>query len=400
MKTLTFNEAGRGFGLVEVMVAMLIGMITVVVIMQVLAGAESHRRSVSSGSDAGIAAALGLQSLQRDLMNAGSGVALDANLYTTCGGVGGAVLGYNSARSTPGFTLASNVFVPVYINPPGMAVADPNTDIVQVTFAGSPTMVGRAIYVTDDAIVTGRFNVVPNPGNGLTTLTSGVFNGDLAVVSHGVVGNCILAQLGNPALSPSLNNVTTLPVANQIDRIAGVWNQALNFNRGEVFNAASLYVLGQPGRFVIRAYAVRNGRLTVCSPIYQNCANAGEWQPAAEGVVSLRAEYGVDANNDDRVETGEWTRTAPVLPLTWEDLKAIRIAMVARGKQFERAIVSTDCTPAWAGEDNATDDCPTGAPTAGQIVLNSAPDGANWAHYRYKAVQTTVSFRNLIWSNN
>lgn len=381
-----------GFSLVEVMVGLLIGMITVVIVMQVVTGAESHRRLATSGSDAGTAGTLALHGLQRDLMNAGYGLSLEANLYTFCGGAGGSVLGYNSGRSTPAFALPANVFVPVFINPPGMAAADPNTDIIQVSFAGSQTFVGRGIYVVDDGGVAGQLNVVANPTSSITLPTAGLLAGDLAIVSHAAAGNCVMTQL-----SAITSNFI-------INRNASVWNEPANFNRGESYTAGSpgiLYSLGSENGVAIRAYAVRDGRLTTCSPIFQDCSVVAEWLPTAEGIVSLRAQYGVDTNNDDQVSAGEWTFVAPA---AWENLKAVRIAVVSRSKNFERIAVSTDCTPSWAGEDN--DDpadslaCPLGAPPPGQIVLNTAPDGLNWDHYNYKLLQTTVPLRNLFWSNN
>lgn len=382
----------RGFGLIEVLVAMLIGLLTTVVIMQVVTGAESQRRLATSGGDAATAGALAMNGLQRDLMNAGYGLSLEANLYTFCGGAGGTVLGYNSARSNPVISLPANVFVPVFINPPGMAAADANTDIIQVSFAGSQTFVGRGIYVVDDGGVAGQLNVVANPTTTITISTAGLMPGDLAIVSHTAAGNCIVTQ------------VSTVPSNTAIGRVASVWNQAGNFNRGEAYSVGApgvLYSLGQESSVVIRAYAVRNGRLTSCSPIFQDCSVANEWLPVAEGVVSLRAQYGVDANGDNQVANNEWTFAAPA---AWVNLKAVRFVMVSRSKNFERGVITSDCTPSWMGQDNDTPatslSCPAGVPPTGQVVLNSAPDGANWNHYRYRVLETTVPLRNLFWSDN
>jgi type IV pilus assembly protein PilW len=390
------RRKGSGFGLVEVMVAMLIGMITVVIIMQVVTGAESHRRMVTSGSDAGTAGIVALHGLQRDLMNAGYGLSVESSLYTFCGGAGGTVLGYNGARrdSTgalkPAIALPANVFTPVVINPPGMPAGDPNTDIIQISFGGSKTFLGRGVYVRDGGGA-GQLQVVANPTLSVTLPTAGLQNGDLAIISHSAAGSCVLTQL------------STIDSNTLITRSASVWNDAGDFNRGQSYPAGSpgiLYGLGSDKDFVIRAYAVRSGRLTSCSPIFQDCSDANTWLPVAEGIVSLRAQYGVDTNNDDQVSAAEWTFVAPTV---WENLKAVRVAIVSRSNNFEREVVTTDCTPSWAGQDNDNPaeslGCPGGAP-AGQIVLNTAPDGANWNHYRYKLVQTTVPLRNLFWSNN
>lgn len=381
-------SSSRGFGLVEILVAMFIGMITVLVIMQVMAGTEAQRRTVVSGSDSGTAAALAMQEIQRDLMNAGYGLLRDPNLFTTCGA--NPVLAYNATRTVPAITIPAGGFVPVAINPPGMAAADANTDIVQVIYAGSDFFAGRGIQVTDGA--GGQLNTVTTQG----FVTSGLQAGDLALILQGT--SCILSQL------------TAVPAANQITRAAGTWNQSGDWNRGLSFTSGSpgaLYSLGSPDRFVMKAFAVRSGRLTVCSPVFQDCATAAQWLPVAEGVVSLRAEIGVDTNGDDAVDT--WAKAVPVVApaLTWEDVKAIRIALVTRGQQRERdPIANADCTPSWAGDNN--DDpspslgCPSGAPSDRRIVLNSAntPDAAAWAQYRHRVSQTTIPLRNAFWSNN
>lgn len=389
-----------GFSLVEILVAMAIGMVTMLVILQVLSTAEAHRRSVSSGSDAGTSGAIALQGIQRDLLNSGYGLLLDTvNLFTACGGPGGVVSGYNSTRSTAAFTIQANQFLPVAIytpgnNPAGLAAADANTDIIQVIYGGSNFSVGRGIQVTDDAVA-GRLNTVVASGfvtSGLTVATGGAAESPhLALILQGT--NCALTQL------------TTIASVSQINRATSVWNEAGNFNRGlnlAVGNPGTLYSLGPPERFVIRAYAVRGGRLTACSPIYQDCALADEWVSVGDGVVSLRAQFGVDTDNNDVVDT--WTAAAPA---NWEDAKVVRVALVSRGQDRQRdPIANSDCTPSWAGNDNdslvASLGCPAGAPPAAQIVLNSAdtPDSGNWDRYRHRVFQTTVPVRNMFWSNN
>ena len=69
-----------GFTLVELMVGLVLGMLTVLVIAQVLVLSEGKKRSVSMGSDAQVNGAMALYTLQRDIQMAGYGAtsSLDA----------------------------------------------------------------------------------------------------------------------------------------------------------------------------------------------------------------------------------------------------------------------------------------------------------------------------------
>ena len=62
-----------GFSLVEVMIALVIGLITVLVVTQVIAMSAAQRQTATSGADATINSALALFTIERDGKNAGYG---------------------------------------------------------------------------------------------------------------------------------------------------------------------------------------------------------------------------------------------------------------------------------------------------------------------------------------
>ena len=64
----------RGMTLVELMVALLLGLITTYFISQVLAVAESHKRTATFGADAQVNGSVALHTLRRHVMSAGYGV--------------------------------------------------------------------------------------------------------------------------------------------------------------------------------------------------------------------------------------------------------------------------------------------------------------------------------------
>ena len=67
------RRALRGMSLVEVMVAMVIGMIGCIIVFQVFSVSESRKRTISAGSDMDVSGRLGLMALIRDIQLAGYG---------------------------------------------------------------------------------------------------------------------------------------------------------------------------------------------------------------------------------------------------------------------------------------------------------------------------------------
>lgn len=403
-----------GFTLVEVMVAMLIGMITVLAIMQTLSVAEAQRRSITSGADTNINGALALQIVQRDIFNAGYGVALDKDLFSLCRGR--QVLAYNADRSPADIVLNPNDFAPVVINPPGIPAGDPDTDVVQITYSGSDSFVSKGVGITSPSAASSVFSVTSGSRAGFRA-------GDLTIAvqddedGDGLSdADCIVSQItqipngaGDPDQCGEVGGGTDKNLihnpGNFRNAYQGCAQEAAKWNKpgglGVQIANGKLYSLGPPSRLVVRAYAIRNGRLSVCHPLLADCAGLDNWEVAGDGIVALRAQYGYDAD-DNGVADGEWIRDLGVVPapIVWARLKAVRLVMVARGANFERDPVADDCTPDWAGQSRDDPTC-AGPAAAGEVFLKSAPDGTNnWNHYRYKVFQTTAQTRNLFWSNN
>src|SRR2546428_8334843 len=92
------NPAPRGFSMVELMVAMLIGLLGMIIIFQVFEVSEGIKRTTTSGGDAQQNGAIALYVMERDLRNAGMGFN-DAPL------AGCTILAYDSTRTTPNFNM-------------------------------------------------------------------------------------------------------------------------------------------------------------------------------------------------------------------------------------------------------------------------------------------------------
>jgi hypothetical protein len=69
---------------------------------------------------------------------------------------------------------------------------------------------------------------------------------------------------------------------------------------------------------------------------------------AVSNVMNLKAQFGLDTNNDGTVDTwqpatGNWSAAnLPLQPLaTWQQIRAVRIAIVTRSDQYDAQVVTT-----------------------------------------------------------
>lgn len=356
-----FNrKRASGFGLVEIMVAMLIGMFGVLIMMQVLTVSEEQKRTTTSGNDSMNEGVLALYSIQTDVRMGGYGIA-DAKIL--------------GCRITLRAGLTLDSLSPVTILPAGnpfpayFPAPDANTDGLLAFYSsnyGSPQGVA----------VIGAGNLVQTP--------SSFAAGDWVVVAPAVrVTPCNLV----------LNRVTGVNLATGVITLASAPVPAIG---DTVFN------LGQNYRAV--GYAVRGSNLATCDFTIADCAIPASWTALSGNIVSLRAQYGQDAtvpNMDGFVDAyNQDTPNPAVTPNTlcgWSRIQSLRLALVSRSVQIGSLDRSTGLTevltpapPLW---DGGIANNPAGS-TAASIVLTGDP---NWQNYRYKVFQTVVPIRNMAW---
>lgn len=326
----------RGFSLIELMVGVAVALIAVIVIMQVFQVFEGQRRTTTGGDDAGTTGAIAMSLLQRDLRQAGQGLS-HANLL-------GCTLTMPNGRTV---TNLSGVF----INDPTVPAGDANTDTLRVVY-------GTGIGSPEGT----RIQAQPAGTTYLVAAPQAFINDDFVVATpqnRGVACNVALTQVNGP---PAGSTVSVDVGA------AGVANGALhNWGRAPV----------------IQVYRVSNGRLVVCDFLTRDCtsAAAANWTELADGVVSLRAQYGVDssATMDSVVDTFDQTNNNTAC--SWYRRPVLRLSLVLRNGQLEKETV-TAAAPAWSGASGAA------------IDLSG---NADWQRYRYKTFESTVALRNVTW---
>jgi len=331
-----------GFSLVEIMVAMVIGMLGLIVMMQVFSVFEGQKRTTTGGNDAQNSGAIALYGLQRDIRQSGYGISTQD------------LLGCNVPLPNGG----SINLAPTTINQASITGQDANTDTLLVVY-----------------------------GNG-----NGGAEGD-GIISQPAT-NTYAVQ--TPTSFAVADRVIATPQARQspcnplvLDSVASIASPNVTIATGvDNMTNGKLYDLGQAPK--VQAYAIRNGNLTVCDYMLNDCSLAANntdtaiWVPIANNIVSMRAQYGHDTTPvmDGIVDT--YDQTPPITACDWIKAPALRIVLVARNGQPEKIAV-TATVPTWEGS--------AGVP----IDLNSTtvPAGFTWQSYRYKVFETIVPLRNI-----
>jgi type IV pilus assembly protein PilW len=411
--------AATGFSLIEVMVAMVIGLMATLIITQMFAISESRKRTSTGGADAQTNAAVTLYMLERDFRQAGYGMSPNTQdfvpIYTappvgvlTSGILAQCtkVLAYNKNRATtPGFTYTNSTFAPLVINPPGYPAGDANTDVILVNYSGTGGMMGNGIDITQSGGTTQTGGAVPDYV--VINTRAGFNQGDmiLAVPPSGSGLDCTIGEItGLPVVAaptgsqcaPGVTGTTNLINHNDVSYknfytscgdATAAWNQpvAVNYAAG-----SKVYNLGPVGAFVSRVYAVRKGNLTMCDLTTNDCTAAVAdppdskiWTPIAAGVIRLNAQYGKDTNFDGKIDAWDATQ---VTGAALAQVVAVRIAVVARSSQYEKVDVTT-VAPVWYKDAAGTSD----------TNIDISATDADWKRYRYQAAQSIVPLRNMIW---
>ena len=360
-----------GFSLIELMIGMTLGLLSVLIITQVMSLFEAQRRSTTGSADAQTNGGIALYSIARELQMAGFGLMPISNPAMDC------------AIVTFGGTGITGI-APVSITD-GVAAAGVNaSDTITLRYATSQ-MGGTVSQIT--ALVGSAATVGSNLGCQVTAATATIGAGDISLASAG--STCAFSTV--TAVSAAGVSPITITLANTTNAASG----------------ANLACLGSWNEIT---YAVNpaTGNLDRTSMVN----GVSTTTPSVVGVVNLQAQYGVSAafNSNQIVQwvdaSGAWA--APTVA-NRNRIKAIRIAVVARNAKIEPAAVTTACSstataaPTGLCAWDATSALPN--PIALPFLASPAPTvdlspaDANWARYRYRVFETIIPLRNVMWQS-
>ena len=361
-----------GMSLMEILIAMAIGLIGIVVITQTYLVNENYKRSTASAGGAQTNGSLALYTMERDARMSGWGIAWSAVLG--CGGLRWYYEG--QGYSTPlGGTLPAIVLAPVVITDGG-AGADTFTVMYGTgTERVIPATLSKTMVTSGDALE------VDNPHGFDDT------PGDLLLLVQG--STCAMVQV-----------TQVQPAASLMLRDAGVTSPYNPAGGGALpAFAAGAQVLNF-GRPVVNTYSISaNNALQLASlftatsstvvPAYTSAAFT-----IVDNIVDLQAEYGKDDGSgggtaNDGIVDG-YNNVTPANGVERQQVLSVRIGVLARSEFFVKPdtpggnCTGTTATPTWTG----------GAfPALGDFTVVTNPARC----FGYRVFETVVPLRNMIW---
>lgn len=366
------RAAQHGFGLVEIMVSMVIGMLATIIVLQLFVGSEARNRTASGAADAQSSAVMTLYQIQNNIQQAGYG--FNAIGLYHC---------KTQWSVASGSALAKPVrLAPVSINP-STEVAGVPSSLIPAGDAGTDTLL----------VIFGNGNSQPH-GNPVLSYTAPVYTPQMP--SAFTVGDRIIAA---PAATPDACATSTLP----IDRVTasntltvtaatGSLGSAL-FNLGpgpNGPNALPTTAFPHNGPSVL-AYAVRSSTLTVCDFSAHDCSlqtntdSPSVWVPIANNIVSMRASYSKDTSALWNGSSSVSDQVEPASACEVARVKGIHLVLASRSDERDKEIV-TPAMPSWSHNNIAP-------LVFGPMVSTDEP----WKHYRYRVFEATMPLRNSIW---
>lgn len=370
-RTFSFPARGRGakkplgFSLVEIMVALVIGLIGVLVIMQVARTAEAQKRTTTGSGDTQSNAALAMYSVERDLKQAGYGV-------SSLNVLGCPVSIPARGDSLPARTLGA--LAPVRVNPP--------TDDSGLPFPAADAGTDSLLIVYGDSAGAPEGDRIPS----LPEESGGKQYIGVKSAANFRLNEWILAARPDPSSACASAMRKILAILDPDSSELGFqYTIAVDEGAGAV-DGGLLFGLGPKPSII--GYAIRGGDLTMCDYMAKDCASVGNWLPISNGIVSLQAQYGQDTSGDGAIDA--WVEPDDFDPATapggWASISAVRLALIARNSEPDKEELEIPLT--WA--DGTSIDLITHT----DILM---PAGFSWKNYRYQVYETVIPLRNIPW---
>jgi len=358
--------------LVEVLVAVAIGLIGILIITQAYLASESFNRSTVGEGGAQTNGTIALFTIERDVRQAGYGIADSRIMGCNINWFYDPNYSANLGGTLPNMTLAP---------------------VVITQTPGAPDEITVMYSSKANRIIPGSLtSPMPLPSSELNVDgTVGYAAGDkVLLVSNTLPIVCTLEQL-----------TTIQPSSAKMQHNPGV-TAPYNPSAGGLFPAygkdSLIFDLGDP---IIRTFEIANNDLQAADTML--IAAGGAPTDLVDGIVDLRAQYGKDngvnngtvsnttyAANDGIVDS--FDDAAPVTAADWSQVLAVRIAVLARSGNYEKPSVS-------GGNCDATTVMPTWSGSAGDpfSAINIATVTSQDRCFRYRVFETVVPLRNMIW---
>mgnify|MGYP000116557235 CR=1 FL=1 len=340
----------RGMGLVEIMVALVIGLVASLVIFQTLRDSGRRATTTTSGGDALTSGALALHYLERDIRQAGWGFTTqDEEAATNLNGAVNCNFGGN--WTTPDGTSAAQPLMPLAIR--GGALAQ---NQLLVTYGTSGLYTGAGQFTRTSATKLATQNYY------------GFADGNRVLLVSEPGGVCELAIAAIDSATPGSLGVTSTTIA-----------------KGTIYNlgprGGSIDDAPQRIEWSVVGTSLQRRRM----PAHTDAAWVSNWQNStfdnqaeiiADGVLEMQVRY--------RVRGGACQLNPPASP---RDIEGVCVGLLVRSKHYSEIEVTTNA-PSWVGGAFAA--------TNG----GACADSPNcWENYRYEVFEKIIPMRNMIWGS-
>jgi type IV pilus assembly protein PilW len=372
------RERQWGMSLVELMVGMAVGLIGITIISHLYITNEKYKRSTTGSGTAQVNGAIALYTLERDIRMAGFGLNHSGALGCSCDKV-----------ANPDCSSVQYWYNGTYSSPPGPAGgALPPLEFAPVVIKETPNLPDTItlLYGNDpERMLPGKLTEsMPQPSSEFKVDgTAGYTINDMVLVTNG--STCMMTQV---------TQVQDAASHLQHNPGASLWNPAGGGSSLPAFPGGSnLFNLGNP---IWRTYSVEfvKKQLQFREVI---SVTGGPTAPAAaipiiDDIVDVQAQYGKDTDDNGSVET--WNTVQPTSGAQWQQVLAIRVAVLARSPNWERPSVAggaceattTANRPKWGDVATGLQDFPT------LMVAGELP-----SCYKYRVFETIIPLRNMIW---
>jgi type IV pilus assembly protein PilW len=325
------KTTARGFSLVELLVAVAIGMVLVILITTLIARQEANRRTLTAGNEASLSGSYASYTLDREIRSAGSGFSHNRGIAYGCA----LNVSRNNAQRLPSIaafpapfdSLPQNPFLAPVVVHAGLGAGGSDLIVVNSGTSGIGE-IGYQLRPLAAAVASLQFET-----------TIGIKGNDLVLVFDPSRG-CVMQQVQTGFLGSS--TVETLPLG------GAYYAATINSVALSSYATGRLSVLGNvvdnPPRFTAIGLGT-NGRLFSYDLL--NIDGTNTPQIVADGVVDLRVRYGVDTDGDSIInawvapDNATYTPAALAAnPLRISQIVALRVGMVVSGDLVEKDDVS------------------------------------------------------------
>ena len=377
----------RGMTLVELMVAMAIGLVVTLVVSTLLVAGENHKRTTTSTNDAEQTGSYAFYALDRALRSAGSAIAESA--YPVDRGVLGCKL--NAAAFLPRAAAFPAPFAASFL-----AGTTNNLRVAPVLIGQNESDGGSDVLVVmAGSAQAGGVSRQSNGGGGSTSLVLqtavGFSASDIALVSQSGTTDCLLEEVSSVS-TPTLNLAGPYYTANgtstSLSTLAASTSAYVTPLGNAAANNVQFELFGVGTDNTLYSYDLLQNQLKVQG------TGVDSSQAIADGVIQLKAIYGVQnaatpgvlANWASPGDAGYDINTVMTSPATMELIIAVHVALIVRGEYYDKNVVSPASLTIFSGYTNAA-----GTSLTQVIALNATAQ-----HYRYRVFEFTVPLRNML----